>query len=138
MQGDIYAMIITGCAICDYAMLMQNYSTKWSPALCGYGNLPARIYATCSCAIQLQQLAGAKITFCSPQRSYGNTPVTAICRLQQYAGYGNTPAKAIQWRKKYVTCSPAMGLQQYTGYGNTPAMAIRRLKIRNLLVCRLH
>jgi hypothetical protein len=38
--GDMYAMAITGYAICDYAMPAQNYATKWSPALCGYGNFP--------------------------------------------------------------------------------------------------
>jgi hypothetical protein len=88
-------MAITGYAICNYATPTQKYTTKWSPMLCGYGNLLVHKYVTCSRAMRLWQFAGAKI----PDLLSSNA-ATAIRRLRQYASYGNTPATAKRWRKK--------------------------------------
>jgi hypothetical protein len=85
-------MAITGYAICDYAMPVQKYATKWSPALCGYGNLPAHKYATCSHAMRLRQYASAKIRDLLPRNA-----AMAICQLRQYASYSKMPAQ------KYAT-----------------------------------
>ncbi len=87
-------MAITGYAICDYAMPARSYTTIWSPALCGYGNMPAHIYATCSHAIWLRQFAGAKICNLHPPNA-----ATAIHLLPQFAGYRKKPATAIRRRQ---------------------------------------